>query len=98
MFLVALMACGGGQGTDGAETDWIYNLEVQVAEAAPTVLEVTFDAPNNVVAWVEYGLVSPDESTTAVSTSAASHSIPVIGGFVSSMKENSLFCLDIRHF
>ena len=80
MFLAVLMACGGSQGIDGAETDWIYNLEVQPAEAAPTVLEVTFDAPSDVVAWVEYGLSSPDESTTALSTAATSHSIPVIGG------------------
>ena len=65
MFLTVLMACGGGQGIDGAETDWIYNLEVQAAEDAPTVLEVTFDAPADVVAWIEYGLSSPEESTTS---------------------------------
>jgi hypothetical protein len=80
MFLTVLMACGGGQGIDGAETDWIYNLEVQVAEDAPTVLEVTFDAPADVVAWIEYGLSSPDESTTSSSTAAGNHSISVIGG------------------
>ena len=81
MLLTALlMGCDVGSGSlAAAETDWIQNLSVTTSEAIPTVLEVSFDTPEPVVAWVEFGSDSPGEHSTAMK-GASEHTFAVIGG------------------
>ena len=79
MLFTILAACSGIGGTDSAETDWVYNLQVKTSEEIPSVLEVSFETPQDAVAWVEFGIDSPDERATAANTASSDHTFAVVG-------------------
>ena len=77
---VMLFACGPEEGTlEAAETTWVQNLQTASSEEIPVVVEVSFDTPSEVTAWIEFGAGSPDERTTAVTSAGSEHTIAVIG-------------------
>jgi hypothetical protein len=62
-----------------AETTWIQDILVEPAELIPSALVVSFTTAAPGRAWVEFGLESPDERTTPISTEGTEHTWPIIG-------------------
>ena len=78
---VMLFACGPEEGTlEAAETTWVQNLQTASSEEIPVVVEVSFDTPSEVTAWIEFGAGSPDERTTAVTSAGSEHTNPDLVG------------------
>jgi hypothetical protein len=73
-----LFACTANEGLLGAETEWVYGLEVATSEEIPSVIEVSFTTPEDAVAWIEFGEDSTSRST-AVDAASTEHSFSVIG-------------------